>query len=94
MIVATGLRDILQHRRFTAIVCSSDFAEPVQADEILLPFALDGRCDTELRQPTVAVCNWTANLSVKEIIEVGGFVKGEIRREVFTKAGIILVPER
>ncbi len=94
MIVATGRRDLLRNRRFTAVVCSTDFDHPVRGDEVLLPFKLDGRCETELRQPTVAVCNWRANLSVAEVADVGGFVKGEILREVFAKAGIILPPER
>jgi len=96
MIVATGRKDLLKNQRFTAVVCSTDFVDPVRADEVLLPSNRDGLCETELRQPTVAVCNWRVNLSVAEVevTDVGGFVKGEILREVFAKAGIILPSER
>ena len=77
-----------------AIVCSTTFEEPVRDDEVLLPFNPNGWCETEFKQPTVAVCSWRANLQVAEGTEVGGYVKGEVMREVFAKAGVIVPPER
>ena len=94
MIVATGRIDILRKQTFTAIVCSTEFREPVQDDEVLLPSNPDGSSETGFRHPTVAVCNWRANLSITEVKAVGDFIKGEVLREVLAKAGIALPSER
>ena len=94
MIVATSRRDILREGRFTAVVCSTLFSEPIQPNEVLLPFAADRWCASELQEPTVAVCDWRANLSVSDPMDAGGFITGEVLRDVFARAEIILAPER
>lgn len=58
MIVATSRRDLLREGRFTAVVCSTQFEEPIRDDEVLLPFDAERQCESELRQPTVAICGW------------------------------------
>jgi mRNA-degrading endonuclease toxin of MazEF toxin-antitoxin module len=94
MIVATRWIDILRTGNVVAVVCSTDFTEPIMPIEVRLPFAPDGRCVTGLRRDTVAVCDWTATLPAEEIRETSGIVPTYLLREVFSKAGLTYLPER
>ena len=61
MIIASRRTDILRTARLVAVVCSTDFDEPLLPTEVLLPSHPEGLCRTELRHATVAVCDWTRN---------------------------------
>src|SRR5437764_831477 len=75
MIVATRRTDILRTGKVLAVVCSTDFKEPLIPDlEVRLPSHPEGKCSTRLREDTVAVCDWTAVFAAETIKETGGLV--------------------
>ena len=94
MIVATRRVDILRTGVVVAVVCSTDFTEPLTPEEARLPFEPEGRCVTKLRRDTVAVCDWIVTLPADSIEETGGLVPSDLLREIFARAGITLAPER
>jgi mRNA-degrading endonuclease toxin of MazEF toxin-antitoxin module len=94
MIVTTRRRDIVRTSQVFAVVCSTDFAEPLGPNEVRLPFAPDGRCVTKLREDTVAVCDWTTPYPVDRIQRTGGLVPTHLLKEICKKAGVEYVPER
>ena len=94
MIVTTRRADIIRTRQVFAVVCSTDFREPVGPDEVRLPFDPQGRCITKLKQDTVAVCIWTTPLPVEQIRMTSGLVPTALLREICEKAGITYLPER
>ena len=96
MVVTNRSTDLVQTGQVFAVVCSTTFDEPIQPDEVRLPFSPDGRCVTKLREDRVAVYNWTTPFAVADILEsdMGGLVPSELLREICGQAGIILTPER
>ena len=54
MIVATRRVDLLRTGILVAVVCSTDFTEPLEPIEVRLPSHPDGRCVTRLEScPTI-----------------------------------------
>lgn len=94
MIVTSRRADIVRTGQVFAVVCSTSFEEPLEPDEIRLPSHPEGRCVTQLREDTVAVCNWTTPFPVAQIQKTSGLVPTALLREVCEKAGITYVPER
>ncbi len=94
MIVLTRRGDILRTGQVFAVVCSTTFEEPIEPGEVRLPFEPAGRCVTQLREDTVAVCNWTTPFPAAQIGRTGGLVPTALLREICSKAGIIYSPER
>jgi hypothetical protein len=94
MIVTSRRADITRTGQVFAVVCSTDFEEPIGSDEVRLPFDREGRCITQLREDTVAVCNWTAPFPVANIRKTGGLVPTHLLRAICVKAGVTYVPER
>jgi mRNA-degrading endonuclease toxin of MazEF toxin-antitoxin module len=94
MIVVSRRTDLLRTGQVFAVVCSTTFREPIEPDEVRLPFAADGRCVTRLREDTVAVCSWTTPFAAADIAETGGLVPTELPREICAKAGISYPSER
>jgi hypothetical protein len=94
MIVATRRVDILWTGTLIAVVCSTDFSEPLVPNEVRLPSHPEGRCVTQLRQDTVAVCDWTAEFVASEVHETGGLVPAHLLREICQRAGLLYPYER
>lgn len=59
------------------VCCSTTFAEPLPADQILIHKDFQEDRNTKLRKPTVVVCGWINALKVSEITERGGFLSGK-----------------
>jgi mRNA-degrading endonuclease toxin of MazEF toxin-antitoxin module len=94
MIIASRRTDILRTGRLVAVVCSTDFEEPLLPTEVLLPSDPEGLCRTELRHATVAVCDWTVQFDALEIKETGGLVPAELLRKICAMAGLAYPAER
>jgi PemK-like, MazF-like toxin of type II toxin-antitoxin system len=94
MVVATRRVDILRTGRLIAVVCSTDFEEPLEPIEVLLPYHHEGRCVTGLQKATVAVCDWTTEFDASEIHETGGLVPAHLLREICRQAGLTYPHER
>ena len=94
MIIATRRVDLLRNDRFIAVICSTDFTEPLEPTEVLLPSDPERRCVTKLERGTVAVCDWTIELVASEIHETGGLVPASLLRETCRRAGLAYPTER
>jgi hypothetical protein len=95
MIVATRRTELVRTGQFLAVVCSTDFDEANPCDsEIELPSHPEGRCATRLRKRTVAICDWTTILDVKDVKETAGLVPSHILRDTCCQAGISFPAER
>ena len=89
MVVMTNRNDIASTGEAFVVVCSTDFADPIKPDEVLLPWQADSKCVTKLFEPTVAVCNWTDVVSVANISsqDVGGLVPTDLVKAICAKIG-------
>jgi hypothetical protein len=94
MIIATRRTDIVRGLPIQAVVCSTQFADPPRVHEILLPWDQDGKCPSRLRSAAVAVCDWVVELPRDAEMEAGGFIGGQLLRDILTAAGLPHVPER
>jgi mRNA-degrading endonuclease toxin of MazEF toxin-antitoxin module len=94
MITASRRVDINRTGKLIAVVCSTDFTEPLEPTEVLLPSDPEGRCVTQLARETVAVCDWTTEFDASEIQETGGLVPGELMREICRLASLNYPTER
>jgi hypothetical protein len=88
MIVASRRMDVARRPVLFSVVCSATFTEPIQDDEVRLPFSYDGQCPTKLTEDTVAVCNWKEVIPVSEVDRWGGIVPKALLWEVLEKAGV------
>jgi mRNA-degrading endonuclease toxin of MazEF toxin-antitoxin module len=94
MIIVTRRVDILRTGTLIAVVCSTDFTEPLEPIEVRLPSHPEGRCVTRLEKETVAVCDWTTKFIASEIHETGGLVPAHLLREICRLAGLTYPYER
>jgi mRNA-degrading endonuclease toxin of MazEF toxin-antitoxin module len=94
MVVATRRTDILRTGRLVAVVCSTDFEEPLESIEVRLPSHPEGRCATHLKYDTVAVCDWIAPFQASDIRETGGLVSATLLKEICRLAGLDYPSER
>ncbi len=94
MIIATRRVDLLRNDKLIAVVCSTDFAEPLEPTEVRLPSDPERRCITKLERETVAVCDWTTEFVASEIRETGGLVPASLLREICRRAGLAYPIER
>ena len=94
MIVTSRRADIIRTGEVFAVVCSTDFYEPLRAVEVRLPSDPEGRSVTRLKQETVAVCDWTTSFPVDHIRQTAGLVPTALLREICERAGILFTPER
>jgi mRNA-degrading endonuclease toxin of MazEF toxin-antitoxin module len=94
MIVATRRVDINRTGTLVAVVCSTDFLEPLEPIEVRLPSDPEGHCVTQLRHETVAVCDWTLEFKATEIHETGGLVPAHLLREICRLANLTYPSER
>ena len=94
MIITTRRADIVRTGQTFAIICSTQFEEPIQHDEVLMPREPSGKCLTQPREPTVAVCNGSTTLTVDQIQRTSGLVSSAIVREICRKANFTYPTER
>jgi hypothetical protein len=94
MITVSRRVDINRTGKLIAVVCSTEFAEPLEPTEVLLPSDPEGRCVTRLARATVAVCDWSVELDASEIHETGGLVPAELLRDICRRAGLNYPTER
>lgn len=94
MIVVNRGSDINRDRRVVAVVCSTDFVEPLGPGEVLLPSDPDGRVRTRLKSRTVAVCDWIVAFEADAIIPDEGTVAGALLQAIRERAGLDYQPER
>lgn len=94
MITVSRRVEIRRTGKLVAIVCSTEFTEPLEPNEVLLPSEPERRCVTQLAKATVAVCDWTTEFNVSDIHETGGLVPAELLRDICRRAGLSYPVER
>lgn len=97
MILLTPRPEIARTGRSLAVACSTDFAEPLRDNEVLIPTYADSRhCPTGLRSRTVAICNWIDEVTVAKIRpeDRGGLVPRDVMKAICDKIGIPLSSDR
>ncbi len=94
MVAVNSRTDIVRTGVVAAIVCSTSFARPLLADEVELPSDPEGRSITRLREATVAVCNWRAEIPHASIDQIGGIIPTASLREICRKANIPYASQR
>ena len=94
MVVLSRRTDINRTGQVFAVVCSTKFHDPPAPAEVTLPSRPDGMTATRLREPTVAVCDWTTPFAAADIAETAGVVPSSILREICRRAGFTFMPER
>ena len=62
------------HDAALAVAITSEFRQPLKADEILLPFHRNGGCGSGLTLQSVAVCRWTVFALKQDIREKTGHI--------------------
>jgi hypothetical protein len=94
MMTASRRVDINRTGKLIAFVGSTEFTEPLEPTEVLLPSDPEGRCVTQLAREIVAVCEWTVELDASEIHETGGLVPAELLLDICRRAGLNYPIER
>ena len=96
MVILTNRMDVARTGRAFVVICSTSFEEPIKANEVLLPSKADGKCGTGLTEPTVAVCDWTDNISIAGIRtqDVGGVLPVDLVKTICAKVGIPFKSDR
>lgn len=74
LIVTSPSASISQLAEITTVAISSTFAEPIQPDEVRLPWHPRGNVQTRLIKPCVAKCGWQPIVPKSAILEIKGYV--------------------
>lgn len=97
MILLTPRSEIARTGNALAVVCSTDFTEPLRDNEVFIPTYADSRhCPTGLRSRTVAICDWIDEISVDKIRPEhrGGLVPRDVMKAICDEIGIPLSSDR
>ena len=76
LVVISKTSEISQTSVFFAVAITGVFDEPLQDDEVLLPWHPSGKCKSGLVKPCIAKCSWLRQLLVTDVIEVKGHLRG------------------
>jgi len=74
LIIVTPTDEISAGDEFYAVAVTTSFAEPLNPDEILLPFHPSGQAKSGLRKKCVAKCSWLVPLLPADVHDVQGFI--------------------
>ena len=88
LVVVSTTSEISRTATFIAVAITGEFSEPLQADEVLLPWHPQGRCKSGLTKPCVAKCSWMRQLLLADVIEVKGHLRGKELDDVVTEVGL------
>jgi len=74
LIIVTPTEEISSGDEFYAVAVTTNFTEPLNSDEILLPFHPTGQAKSGLRKKCVAKCSWLVPLLASDVHDVQGFI--------------------
>ncbi len=81
-VVVTPTAEIVAGQPFVVVTATTKFTQPLPTDQIQLPWHREGKVRTQLRQPTVAVCSWVAEILETDIQKYGGIVPPKVMIEI------------
>jgi mRNA-degrading endonuclease toxin of MazEF toxin-antitoxin module len=70
---------------FQVVAITSTLADPLPADQVLLPWHAQGHPRTGLNRKCAAVCLWIATISAKDVQSISGRVPGPIFAQIAAK---------
>jgi hypothetical protein len=71
-VIVTSTAEISEVLAVLVVGVTSKLSISSQEVSVELPWQQDGHPRTNLKHPSVAVCNWQATLLVSEIVSLGG----------------------
>ena len=89
LVIVTATSEISDQEPLVAVAVTSRFREPLQDDEVLLPWHPAGNVRTKLRKPCVAKCSWLCQIAVTDVVEQRGFVPREQLREIIARVNTL-----
>ncbi len=85
LVIVTATSEISGQEPLVAVAVTSRFREPLEEDEVLLPWHPGGNVRTKLRKPCVAKCRWLCQIAVADVVEQRGIVPREQMREIIAR---------
>ena len=81
-VVITPTKELISGKPFFVVTATTKFTEPLPRDQLPLPWQREGKVRTQLRQPTVAVCNWVTSILEADVLQFGGVVPPKVMVEI------------
>jgi len=85
LVIVTATSEITAQEPLVAVAVTSRFREPLEDDEVLLPWYPAGNVRTKLRKPCVAKCSWLCQLAVTDVVGQRGIVPREQMQEIIAR---------
>jgi mRNA-degrading endonuclease toxin of MazEF toxin-antitoxin module len=84
LVVLSPTRDIADNRPLVAVAITSQFSDPLAADEVALPYHPGGRSGSGLTRPCVAKCSWLVVLRLGDVQAQKGYLSTERLAAILT----------
>jgi PemK-like, MazF-like toxin of type II toxin-antitoxin system len=81
LVILTSDDEIDREEILVGVAVTSQFSNPLDNDEVALPWSANGLAMTQLRKPSVAKCSWLCVVEKSESVEL----KGIVRRDELTR---------
>ncbi|MCH7751880.1 MAG: type II toxin-antitoxin system PemK/MazF family toxin [Planctomycetes bacterium] len=85
LVIVTATEEITACDTVVGTAITSVFSEPLQVDEVALPWHASGFARTSLTKPCVAKCSWLCEIAKGRIIETKGSVLSAQMKEIIEK---------
>jgi mRNA-degrading endonuclease toxin of MazEF toxin-antitoxin module len=87
LVIVSPTADLATAEEVFAVAITGRFAEPLQGDEVRLPFHPGGQAKSGLRKPSIAKCSWLVTLRPEGVAKQSGFLNAETMTEILRKVG-------
>jgi mRNA-degrading endonuclease toxin of MazEF toxin-antitoxin module len=87
LVIVTPRTDFPTAKELFAVAITGRFADPLQADEVKLPYHPGGLANSGLRKPCIAKCSWLVTLRPQDIVKQSGFLSANTLLEILRKLG-------
>lgn len=88
LVVVSKGSEIDRTGSFFAVAITGEFNEPLQPDEVPLPWHAQVMCKSGLTKKCIAKCSWMRQLLLTDVIEVKGHLRGKELDDVVTQVGM------
>lgn len=77
LVVVSTNSEIAREKSFVAVaITGHPDGSVLESDEVPLPWHAGGRCKSGLKKPSVAKCSWMCPLTLSDVIEIKGHLRG------------------
>ena len=78
LVVVTANSEIKADSTLVAVAITGEFSDPLEVDEVALPWHPRGSTPTRLTKPCIAKCSWLCELAPTDVIEVRGHLPAAV----------------